>query len=140
MSTYISTRWYRSPEMLLKDKYYSFPADIWAISAVMAELYLLEPLFQGKNNVDQLLRICTLFGNPNEENWADGLKLAEEAHFNFPGSEVESLDSFSRLRERIPEACESGLQLMCDMFLFDPKKRVSAALALDYPYFDITFL
>lgn len=35
---YISTRWYRAPECLLTDGYYSYPMDLWSIGCVMFEI------------------------------------------------------------------------------------------------------
>ena len=46
---YISTRWYRAPECILQSSYYNSPIDIFAIGAIMAELYLQKPLFPGSN-------------------------------------------------------------------------------------------
>ena len=37
---YVSTRWYRAPEILLKSTTYNSPVDIFAIGCIMAELYL----------------------------------------------------------------------------------------------------
>lgn len=44
---YVSTRWYRAPEILLRSTSYSAPIDIFALGAIMAELYMLRPLFPG---------------------------------------------------------------------------------------------
>jgi serine/threonine protein kinase len=48
---YVSTRWYRAPEVLLQSSYYSAPIDMWAIGAIMAELFTLRPLFPGARYV-----------------------------------------------------------------------------------------
>ncbi|ORY48207.1 Pkinase-domain-containing protein [Rhizoclosmatium globosum] len=61
---YVSTRWYRAPEVILKTHNYSSPIDIWAVGTIIAELVLLYPLFPGTSEVDQLHRICTVLGNP----------------------------------------------------------------------------
>ncbi|XP_014305627.1 polyubiquitin-B-like, partial [Myotis lucifugus] len=34
---YVSTRWYRAPEVLLRSTNYSSPIDIWAVGCIMAE-------------------------------------------------------------------------------------------------------
>lgn len=44
---YVSTRWYRAPEVLLRSPVYSAPIDLFAMGAMMAELYTLRPLFPG---------------------------------------------------------------------------------------------
>lgn len=49
---YVSTRWYRAPEILLRSTNYNSPVDIFACGAMMAELYMLKPLFPGNNETD----------------------------------------------------------------------------------------
>lgn len=49
---YVSTRWYRAPEILLRSTNYNSPVDIFAVGAIMAELYLMRPLFPGNNETD----------------------------------------------------------------------------------------
>ena len=49
---YVSTRWYRAPEILLRSTNYNSPVDIFACGAIMAELYLQRPLFPGTNETD----------------------------------------------------------------------------------------
>ncbi|KAI9792399.1 MAG: hypothetical protein M1816_002283 [Peltula sp. TS41687] len=53
-TTYVSTRWYRAPEVLLRAGEYSAPVDIWAIGAMAVEVATLKPLFPGTNEVDQM--------------------------------------------------------------------------------------
>ena len=48
---YVSTRWYRAPEVLLRSQVYNAPIDIFAMGAIMAELYTLRPLFPGSSEV-----------------------------------------------------------------------------------------
>ncbi len=48
---YVSTRWYRAPEVLLRAPFYSKPVDLFAVGAIMAELYMLRPLFPGSSEV-----------------------------------------------------------------------------------------
>lgn len=49
---YIATRWYRSPENLLRSSKYTPAIDIFALGCIMAELYLMKPLFEGSSEVD----------------------------------------------------------------------------------------
>ena len=39
VADYVSTRWYRAPEVLLRSTNYSSPIDVWAVGCIMAELY-----------------------------------------------------------------------------------------------------
>jgi serine/threonine protein kinase len=46
---------------------YNAPVDVWAAGCIMAEMQLLEPLFKGKHEIDQLRIIVEFLGNPSEE-------------------------------------------------------------------------
>jgi cell division cycle 2-like protein len=47
----------RAPELLLGTKQYSTAIDMWSAGCIMAELVGKEPLFKGKNEVDQLGKV-----------------------------------------------------------------------------------
>jgi protein kinase len=94
---YVSTRWYRAPEVLLHSRDYSNPVDLWALGTIMVELVNLRPLFPGQGEIDQVMRICQCLGDPSSEYgkdelgrplgggpWARGLKLASKVGFTFP--------------------------------------------------------
>ncbi len=46
---YISTRWYRAPECLLTDGYYTHKMDMWGVGCVFFEVRLMSSC----NSVDQ---------------------------------------------------------------------------------------
>ena len=73
---YVSTRWYRAPELLLRNTVYNSPVDIFAAAAIMAELYLLRPLFPGNSEIDQMFKICSVLGTPTQLEWPEGYKQA----------------------------------------------------------------
>jgi protein kinase len=81
---YVSTRWYRAPEVLLQSSLYSSKVDMWAMGAIMAELFTLSPLFPGSSEADEIYKICSVIGSPTAESWADGLKLARDINYQFP--------------------------------------------------------
>ncbi len=62
---YVSTRWYRAPEILLKSTNYNSPVDIFAMGCIMAELFMQSPLFNGSSEIDQLYKICSILGTPS---------------------------------------------------------------------------
>lgn len=49
---YVSTRWYRAPEFAVRSKEYDTSVDIFALGCIMAELYLMKPIFPGNCEVD----------------------------------------------------------------------------------------
>ena len=63
MYSYIQSRFYRSPEVLLGIPY-NGAIDIWSLACVCAEMFLGLPLFPGVSQHNQLTRIIEMFGNP----------------------------------------------------------------------------
>ncbi|GIX78654.1 hypothetical protein CDAR_370061 [Caerostris darwini] len=126
---YVSTRWYRAPEILLRSTNYSSPIDLWALGCIMAELYNLRPLFPGRSEIDQIFRIASVLGTPNKAEWAEGYRLAAQMNFHFP--------KFSQisLADVVPGISIEGLTLLNDMLKWNPSLRPTAFLALRYPYY-----
>lgn len=48
MYTYVQSRFYRSPEVVLRIPY-TTKVDIWSLGCIIAELFTGEPLFPGNN-------------------------------------------------------------------------------------------
>lgn len=94
---YVSTRWYRAPEVLLRSRDYSVPVDMWALGTILVEVVTLKPLFPGNSEVDQVFKICEVLGDPSTDyghdergrirgggTWARGVKMAKDVGFAFP--------------------------------------------------------
>ncbi|XP_078594497.1 serine/threonine-protein kinase MAK-like isoform X1 [Branchiostoma floridae x Branchiostoma japonicum] len=128
---YVSTRWYRAPEVLLRSRNYSSPIDMWAIGCIMAELYTLRPLFPGSSEVDEIFKVCQVLGTPSKSDWPEGHQLAAAMNFRFPQCVP------TNLKTLIPNASNEAIQLMRDMLHWDPKKRPTAAQSLRYPYYQV---
>ncbi|KAI3963053.1 hypothetical protein MKW98_028993 [Papaver atlanticum] len=110
-SDYVTTRWYRAPEVLLKSASYNSAVDMWAMGAIMAELYSFSVLFPGENREDQLDKICK------------GIHLANSCIYKFPQILPCGLSAM------LPSA---GLEARD---LIKSNKRPTAMEALQHPYF-----
>ncbi|XP_011862590.1 PREDICTED: serine/threonine-protein kinase ICK isoform X1 [Vollenhovia emeryi] len=128
---YVSTRWYRAPEVLLHSTTYNSPIDIWAVGCIMAELYTFRPLFPGKSEIDEIFKVCSVIGTPDKEDWPEGFQLATAMNFKFPNFTRTSLSVL------IPNASQEAVILMEDMLQWNPIKRPTAQQSLRYPYFQV---
>ncbi|GBG70112.1 hypothetical protein CBR_g5743 [Chara braunii] len=126
---YVSTRWYRAPEVLLQSSSYSAPIDMWAMGAIMAELFTLRPLFPGVSEADEIYKICSVLGTPSVETWPAGMKLAASMNFRFPQFAA------THLSVLIPNASPEAIDLMTVMCSWDPSKRPTAAQTLTHAFF-----
>ncbi|KAF5176925.1 Kinase-like protein [Thalictrum thalictroides] len=122
---YITSRWYRAPEVLLYSEYGS-AIDMWAMGAILAEFYLTCPLFPGDCGYDQLYRICDVLGSPVDTSW-----LRESAkHYRFPQLKGISID------EIMTDVPKDAIELMAWLLSWNPNKRPTAAEALRHPFFN----
>ena len=127
---YVSTRYYRAPECILKSTNYNSPIDIWGLGCIMAEMYTHpQPLFCGSNEKEVLFRICSILGTPTHDTWNDGIRQANIIGMKFPtcpGTDLEKV---------IPGASAEAIDLMKQMIQWDPNKRATAKNLLKHPFF-----
>ena len=127
---YVSTRYYRAPECILKSTNYNSPIDIWALGCIMAEMYTHpQPLFCGANEKEVLFRICSVLGTPTHDIWNDGIRQANIVGIKFPtcpGNDLEKI---------IPEASSEAIDMIKSMIKWDPNKRATAKNLLNHPFF-----
>ncbi|RZF39380.1 hypothetical protein LSTR_LSTR000901 [Laodelphax striatellus] len=128
---YVSTRWYRAPEVLLHSTTYSSPIDLWAVGCIMAELYTFRPLFPGNSEIDQIFKICSVLGTPDKRDWFDGHQLANAMNFRFPQFRRTPLGSL------IPHASHDGIVLLEALLNWNPAKRPTAHHSLRQAYFQV---
>lgn len=75
------------------------------------------PLFPGDSELQQLLHIFRLLGTPTEEEWA-GVSQLRDWH-EFPNWRKQDL------YKSFPSLEPAGVDLMEQMFIYNPAKRIS---------------
>ncbi|OHT09953.1 hypothetical protein TRFO_21052 [Tritrichomonas foetus] len=66
--SYIASRHYRAPELLVGCTKYGPPIDVWAAGCVIAEVLNDSlPMFMGSSNEDQLVQIMQVLGQPSKD-------------------------------------------------------------------------
>ncbi|TDL28428.1 kinase-like protein [Rickenella mellea] len=139
---YVSTRWYRAPEVLLRSRDYSNPVDMWALGTIMAELINLKPLFPGQGEVDQVARICEVLGDPSDEygvdargkpigggKWVKGIKMARLVGFSFP--KLKPVPILSLFDRTVPH---SMIECISDLLKYDPDLRLTSYDCVNHAY------
>ncbi|XP_073004079.1 cyclin-dependent kinase F-3 isoform X2 [Typha latifolia] len=128
---YVSTRWYRAPEVLLHSSLYTPAIDMWAIGAILAELFTLSPLFPGESETDQLYKICCVLGTPDATIWPEGMELPQSRNFKFLQIPP------ANLSEIIPNASLEAIDLILQLCSWDPHRRPTAEQSLQHPFFHV---
>lgn len=67
MTDYISTRWYRAPELLFGSEHYTASVDMWSIGCIFAELLTRTSFLPGTDTENQLELIIEMIGAPERK-------------------------------------------------------------------------
>lgn len=64
--SYICSRYYRAPELILGWKLYSYSIDIWSAGCILAELLQGDPIFIAPTSIDLFCEIAKILGTPTK--------------------------------------------------------------------------
>lgn len=146
-TSYVSTRWYRSPEILLRRRWYSKPVDMWAFGIIAVEVANFVPLFPGASEVDQIWRILEVLGSPTLPNfgshfqkgtyyiplggyWKEAQQLASRLGFTLPYSDG------VHICHLIPESVPAELgDIVKACLTWNPDMRADVGTVCSMPYF-----
>ena len=120
----VGTKWYKAPEIIFGNKHYDKSVDIWSFGCLMAEMFLLEPLFPGSTDFEMINLIFSFIGFSKE----DESVLKPQLHIN--------------IRERPEKAFENtfdiadkdSIDLMAKMLVANPMKRITVEEILNHPF------
>ncbi|KAG5998715.1 hypothetical protein E4U52_005676 [Claviceps spartinae] len=127
--TYIQSRFYRSPEVIL-GMTYGMPIDMWSVGCILAELYTGVPIFPGENEQEQLACIMEVFGPPEKHL----IEKSTRKKLFFDSMGKPRLSVSSKGRRRRPSSKTLQQVLKCDDEVFvdfiarclrwDPERRL----------------
>ena len=132
LTSYVATRWYRAPELLLGAPRYGFPVDIWALGTITGEMINGTQLLPGTSVVNQLERIIQITGWPDESD-ISALGMSGEVAGNFL-SRIRSNIPIKPLSELVPKASIDALDFMPQLLPFSPLKRAMACDIIRHPF------
>ena len=128
-TSYVATRWYRAPEIILEKGRYSKAIDVWSAGCILAEILGRTPLFPGRDSVQQLSLITDVVGNFSSEQIRKTKNPKARAFMRaMPRKRGRSL------YDMFPSANESAVDLMARMLHPDPDHRITVEDALAHPY------
>ncbi|CAK5279416.1 unnamed protein product [Mycena citricolor] len=137
--TYIQSRFYRSPEVILGMNYH-MAIDMWSLGCILAELFTGFPIFPGENEQEQLSCIMEVLGIPDKEfvNKSSRKKL----FFDPNGAPRVVVNSKGRRRRPGTKTLaqvlrctdEDFIDFIAKCLIWDPERRIKPQAALRHPF------
>jgi len=128
---YVVTRWYRAPEVVLLASEYNAAIDVWATGCILCELITRQPVFAGRDYLDQIKKIVEVLGTPTQDDlkWLPAKSSARDfLQKCAPAPKA----CWTKL---LPGASEAAVEVIEEMLRFDPTVRVTCKDALRMQYF-----
>merc|ERR1719203_2433249 len=132
----VVTVWYRPLEILLGSTHYSVPVDMWGVGCILAEMATGNPLFGGDSEIDTIFKIFQKLGTPTSEQWP-GVADLPDFKPTFPKWKAKGWENIRNTKAQVGQV---GIDLLEQLMVYDPKRRLSARRALTHPYFVDTVL
>jgi len=142
----VVTLWYRAPELLLGARHYTTAIDNWAIGCIFSELLTLEPIFHCRQedaksitpfNADQLDKIFTVLGFPNEKEWPTLKYMPEYNNLlqKFNKIKYNSCNLLKYYEKFCKVSYNQALKLLSKLLIYDPVNRYTASQCLTNQWF-----
>ncbi|CAD7929752.1 unnamed protein product [Amoebophrya sp. A25] len=128
----VVTVWYRAPEILLGQKEYALPVDIWSTGCIIGEMGCGAALFMGDCEIDTIFKIFQKLGTPSFEDWPGLQELEDFKPSTFPKWRKKSWTEIRDLQNKVGLQC---CDLLEHLMKYDPARRLSAKRALVHPFF-----
>lgn len=131
--SYICSRYYRAPELIIGCSIYSTKIDIWGLGCVIAEMFLGRAIFQGQSPELQLKEISKLLGPPPNSFF---FKSNPNYHGNMFTTKLFTCTVEERFAQIFSNSPPDAIDLLLKILVYDPDLRASPRRVLVHPFFN----
>lgn len=137
-NTRVSSRPYKSPELLLNYQLYDFSLDIWSAGTMFAAmLFKKEHFFLGKDNQDQLAKIVAVLGTKGFLEYVKRYNIPVDPQDMVLYKNKEQKEFSSFINDKCQELCtKDSIDLLKKMLIYDHNERITAREAMAHPFFN----
>ncbi|CUM54060.1 unnamed protein product [Debaryomyces tyrocola] len=130
--SYICSRYYRAPELIIGCSIYTTKIDVWGLGCVIAEMFLGKPIFQGESPQSQLKEISKLLGPPSKTFFFNN---NPKYRGNMYTNKLFSCTVEERFKQIFSNSPPDAIDLLMKILVYEPEKRASPRRVLCHPFF-----
>ncbi|KAI9271232.1 CMGC/MAPK/ERK protein kinase [Helicostylum pulchrum] len=135
LTEYVTTRWYRAPEVMISSQSYSKAIDIWSMGCIFAEILERKVLFQGRDYIDQLHKILGILGLPKDVSfWDPSESVLAHIHSICTTDGLPPPTEPVDFHALFPACPAEGIHLLTGLLQLDPSRRLTVEDAFKHPY------
>ena len=128
MTDYMTTRWYRAPEVCFKFDDYDEACDVWSFGCLLAEMLVRQPFLKGANEKHQIELIIDMIGYPPKR-FID--RLDPTTRMAVIKTPIGVPQNLSKL---FPMLDHNGINMLRSIFCYE--NRITFDQLLKHPFFD----
>jgi len=132
----VASRYFKGPELLVNMRDYDYSLDMWSLGCMVAGIiFMLDPVFKGRDNYDQLVKITQVLGNKKLSAYLEKYDLDLDSQFEgilgrYP---VKPWTDFVTKANRRFVTSEA-IDFIDKLLRYDHQTRMTAREAMSHPY------
>lgn len=131
--SYICSRYYRAPELIVGCSLYTTQIDVWGLGCVLGEMFVGRPVFQGKEPLLQLREIAKLLGPPTKD-------FIYECNPGYNGPtyshKIYTTTVPARFKKVFVEASPEAIDLLMKVLVYRPQDRYRPKQIMAHVFFE----
>jgi casein kinase II subunit alpha len=140
----VASRYFKGPELLVNMRDYDYSLDLWSTGCMFAGMiFITHPLFQGRDNDDQLVCITRVLGSQGLEAYLTKYRIPCPPQFtNLIGTQANGRPRHARkpwtrfvTAQNQHLVSEEALSLLDGLLQYDHQARLTTREAMAHPYF-----
>ena len=134
----VASRYFKGPELLVNHRLYGYQLDMWSLGCMFGGIiFMKNPLFKGRDNYDQLVKIAMIMGTDDLEKYLKKYRLKLDRRFNDTlGKHKKKQWASFATTENSRFVSDLSLDWLEKLLQYDPSQRMTAQEAMKHPFID----
>jgi len=134
----VASRYYKGPELLVDFQEYDYSLDMWSLGCMLASMiFKKDPFFDGRDNIDQLVKIARVLGTNDLFQYMDKYKIELDYEIDTQLGRYTKKQWKKLINPRNEKFCApDAIDLLDHLLRYDHQERLTAQEAMGHTFFD----